>query len=123
MAYGQGEEQKRGLKLAGGVQAGCVCASLRSGLLDRCGGALTSEPHGLEHMGMCGPRGDEVLLQQEAGHLHNGAEGALEDPLSPVTRQGTGCLYQFIPGCRCHLRAHFWLWVCVWENTSNHTPH
>lgn len=72
-------------------------------------GSPTSKPHGLEHVGVRGPGGDEMLLEQEARHLHDGTEGPLQDSLRPVTGQGAGCLDQFVPRCWGYFWAHFWL--------------
>lgn len=74
----------------------------------------TSKPPGLKHMSVCRARRDEVLLQEVPGHLHNGAEGPLQDPLRPVTSQGAGCFHQFIPRCWAYFWAHFWL---EWRET------
>lgn len=85
------------------------------GLSGQRAGPPTSKPCGLEHMGVGRPRGDEMLLEQEAGDLHDGTEGPFQDSLGPVTRQGTGCLNQFVPRCWGHFWAHFWLqWGRTW---------
>lgn len=57
-----------------------------------------------------------MLLQEVAGDLNNGTEGPLQDPLCPVTSQGAGCFYQFIPRRGAYFRAHFWL---EWRDTCS----
>lgn len=81
-------------------------AGKQLGVGGKGGVSPTRQPHGLEDVGMGRAGGDEVLLQQEAGDLHDGAEGPLEDSLCPVAGQGAGRLDQFVPRGWCDLGAH-----------------